>query len=115
MFTNIGKKIQLLARVLCFVGIVGAVIGGVLMVIYSREEVWGCVVAVVGPLFAWVSSWALYGFGVLIETNVTIANSLSSIGPQAVVSPTVWMCSQCGNQNNTTQRFCPKCGQSRPE
>ena len=93
MFDNIGGKIKLLAKILCWIGIVASVIVAVTMFVsiedapYSQEGTYrglGFAFLFIGPLVSWVSSFLLYGFGEtidLLQQNVdkqsTIINKLN--------------------------------------
>lgn len=68
MYNNIGGKIQILAIVLCVLGIIACVITGIVFLV----EEWvgpGILIMIVGSLLSWVSSFFLYGFGQLIENS----------------------------------------------
>ena len=65
LYNNIGRKIQHLAFWGFVVEAIGAVVGGVAMLI--DENAVGIVLLIVGPIVAWVSSWLLYAFGQLVE------------------------------------------------
>lgn len=70
MFDNIGRKIKALAQVVCWIGIVCSVIYGVVLMTTDEDLVMvGFMVLVMGSVLAWVSSFALYGFGQLIENT----------------------------------------------
>ena len=71
MFSNIGGKIQGLA-VFIFVIEAACAIGAGIAVLINFGW-WGLFIAFGGTLFAWISSWGLYGFGVLIENSDAIA------------------------------------------
>lgn len=90
MYTNIGGKIKLLAKVWAWLGIiasVGAAIAQLVMInraptsgmadqgisLMSILTAVGIVIA--GTLVSWVSSWALYGFGELIAKASEIAEN----------------------------------------
>jgi energy-coupling factor transporter transmembrane protein EcfT len=84
MYKNIGSKIKLLAKILACIGIVLSISGGILMIInaetyygdYDKVRLWsGIAIIVLGSLFSWLSSWFMYGFGELIETNVEIVKN----------------------------------------
>lgn len=84
MFENIGGKIKTLAKVLCWVGIIVSIILAIIMFIsagdasYSEEGLYrglGFGFLLVAPLLSWISSFLLYGFGELIETNCEIARN----------------------------------------
>ena len=78
MFDNIGNKIKTLALVTSIITIVACVFVSILMAV--REQYWYAAVFVtLGPLFAWISSFLLYGFGQLIENSDKIANNTEDI------------------------------------
>ncbi len=80
MFNNIGRKIKVLANVVCWIGIIGSVIAGIAMM--AANSWWngvsqaGLALLLLGPLFSWVGSFVLYGFGELIEKTVSIESAL---------------------------------------
>lgn len=70
MFTNIGAKIKGLAKAGCWVGIVGCIFAGVVLLFTEEEFIPIALgVAVGGSLASWIGSWFLYGFGQLIENS----------------------------------------------
>ena len=81
MFDNIGHKIKMLAKVLCWVGIIFSVAVGILFIRSGRPEdgkisavgmimtLIGFSILVGGSLFSWVGSFVLYGFGQLVENS----------------------------------------------
>ncbi len=89
MFQNIGKKIKTLAKVLCWIGIIGSIIGGVIMVIsgaaildYDAASgaaaiMSGVLTAVLGTLFSWIGSFMMLGFGEIVEKVNEIAENTS--------------------------------------
>lgn len=78
MFDNIGGKIKNLAMVVAWVGIIGFVVAGISMMALDAAVV-GLFVAGFGALFSWVGSFALYGFGELIENSKVIAYNLEKM------------------------------------
>ncbi len=87
MFTNIGRKIMALAKVLCWAGIILSVILGIVYISRGGEAIKqssqyyrnstlketgtalqtaGWIVLIAGPLISWISSFVLYGFGELV-------------------------------------------------
>ena len=68
MFNNIGKKLKVVAVVFCWIGIVASVVFGIIL-IDDYDEVVGAVTLVVGVLSSWIGSFALYGFGQLVENS----------------------------------------------
>ena len=90
MFNNIGGKIKLLAKILCWVGIVLSVITGV-AILASGNTAYvtingeyttvsnvptGISIIVVGCLLSWIGSFFTYGFGQLIENSDIIRNEM---------------------------------------
>ena len=86
MFKNIGKKIKVLAKVLCWIGIVCSVITGLIVIIAGlaggvtadvgdTSVAVGGVVAVIvgifiivfGVLISWIGSFTTYGFGEIVD------------------------------------------------
>lgn len=68
MFENIGGKMKALARVMAVLGIIGAVVAGVVLVSDGNVGA-GLCVAILGSLVAWTGSFFAYGFGQLIENS----------------------------------------------
>jgi cell shape-determining protein MreC len=83
MYNNIGKKIKALAKILCIVIAVFWIVIGFVLIFgrYSSPFVRliGFLTAIVGPFFAWVSSFLLYGYGVLIEQNAEIKRAIKRL------------------------------------
>ena len=73
MFKNIGGKIKTLAKLVTWIGIIGSIIGGI--IIMSNNEglaIVGLLVMLIGSLISWVGSFFTYGFGELIERTCLI-------------------------------------------
>ena len=71
MFDNIGSKIKTLAKVVCWIGIIGSVIAGIAMIatMGSVGVLSGLLTIVLGALLSWVGSFVLYGFGEMVENS----------------------------------------------
>ena len=91
MWSNIGHKIQVLAKVICWIGIVISVIAGIAIIAggnavrsygYSyntgSSTLLGILTIVLGALGSWLGSLTLYGFGELIQRTVSIDDKLSA-------------------------------------
>ena len=143
MFDNIGGKIKGLAKSVCWFGIVVCVITGISMMAYKTGNpynnyplLWpGVEVAVLGSLLSWVGSFALYGFGELIENSRIIRDELLS--KQGGACPTdscpsgeeadagdegenrtgtdgsTWICPHCFTVNPNESLKCSNCGKLR--
>lgn len=77
MFDNIGDKIKTVAATIAWLGIIGSIIIGIIMIAEGTSG--GLVVMIVGSLSSWVSSFTLYGLGQLIENTDTISSEMESI------------------------------------
>ena len=82
MWNNIGGKIKGLAKVVCWIGIIGSIIGGIVMIIagasmssrYNSDAkviyiLSGFGMMVLGSLFSWIGRWLTYGLGQLIQNS----------------------------------------------
>ena len=114
MYDNIGRKIKGLAKAIFIAqGISMAITGIVLMCIDEDLILYGVLTLILGPIFAWISSWLLYGFGELIdkvssierntrdEANETASNLMVK---DEVVEPipkeiVIKKCDFCGKEN----------------
>lgn len=68
MFDNIGKKLKMLAQIICWVGIFASAITGI--VFMARVSFWiGLLILVAGAVASWISSLGIYGFGELVENS----------------------------------------------
>ncbi len=98
MFSNIGSKIKKLAKIICWVGIAGSVIGAIVCFVSAGElgrygaggamvaAGFGCLIG--GPLVSWIGCFFTYGFGELIESNQQIRDMLETQSvPAAPVPP----------------------------
>ena len=71
MWNNIGRKLQSLAQLACWLGIIGA--GIIALVIWLQMPftlpvfLMGLLVLLLGGFGSWIGSWALYGFGVIVD------------------------------------------------
>ena len=97
MYNNIGRKIKILARIICIIGIIISIILGLLVLPYIEyieyyikidslalikekltESLIECIkIIVLGSLISWISSFCLYGFGQLIENSDKAVELLS--------------------------------------
>ena len=84
MFKNIGGKINLFSKILCWVGISLSLIIGFTNIIFPDRVslLLGIAIPPVGSLLSYVISMFMYGFGELIETNVQIAENTNPEKPK---------------------------------
>ena len=80
MFSNIGKKIKILAIVLCCAGILASLIAAIILfrqsTRYYNTTGIGFAVLFGGSLVSWVCSFFTYGFGELIDRTASIDSKL---------------------------------------
>ena len=91
MFENIGSKIKTLAKVICWLGIIGSCLSGISVAITIIELdddfaflgfFGGIILAAIGSLFSWLGTLALYGLGQLIEnTDILVAQGRHKMVP----------------------------------
>lgn len=78
MFDNIGGKIKVLAVVVTIIGCIVSFVFGIILFV-EGEVGMGFLVIIMGGLLSWVSSFVLYGFGELIESNQDIQKTNKDI------------------------------------
>ena len=100
MFENIGEKIKTLATVISILGIGISCICG--LVLIGQKFVAGILVAGIGSLISWISSFALYGFGELIETNHEINDAMKTLTSQQTMTNN--QSSQISEQMSETEK-----------
>lgn len=77
MYDNIGRKLKGLAKALFAIeAIIFGICGLVLISADNDFAVLGFLVIILGFLVSWISSWFLFGFGELIESNCEIAQHM---------------------------------------
>ncbi len=80
MWNNIGGKLKGLAKVGCWLGIIGSVIYAIVLWShnsrYQSTILIGFLYLIVGCLISWIGSWAMYGLGLVVE-HVEKGGSLS--------------------------------------
>ena len=92
MFNNIGKKIKLLAKFGCWVGIICCVITGIIFLALIGED-WifiipGLITLIAGPVIMWIASWLTYSWGDLIENVQSIKNNICNDEPLSTPNKT---------------------------
>ena len=81
MYDKIGKKIKALTKVLSIILIVISVIFGIVSFCLSGENgiflIYGFTFLIFMPIFIWIGSFTLYGFGELVDKVCDIESRLS--------------------------------------
>lgn len=89
MFDNIGSKIKMLAKVICWVGIIMSCLAGLIILINGDDGAGvGLVIMIVGSLTSWVCSFFAYGFGELIDKTTEVASNTKKLAMNQPTQPT---------------------------
>ncbi len=131
MFTNIGRKIQMLAKVLCWIGIAASCIYGIIVIVSGTSisrylggggslVLAGVLIMLLGSLLSWVGSFVLFGFGELIERVKNIEGKLDNPAPSAPMPEAAPVPEVAGFENAFRTKapekvqsdvwYCRKCG-----
>lgn len=128
MWDNIGGKLQGLAKVVCWIGIIFSVIMAIVLWTqnssYRPTILSGFLYLVLGGLGSWIGSWALYGLGIVVEYVERTGSFASSTGSAMGAVPTedggmrltgtsYWVCPKCKNRNPFSKIECKECGTIR--
>lgn len=90
MYENIGSKIKSVGAVLCWLGIIISIIGGVIIIVSGNNAslpqgftggvtLYGILIIVLGSISSFIYGWLMVGFGDLIETSAITAGKLNKI------------------------------------
>lgn len=87
MFNKVGQKIKSLAKIICGIGITVSIIAATVMFSIASSVMYGggalvgigFVLLILGPLFSWISSFFMYGFGELIDNSDSIKQDILKI------------------------------------
>lgn len=98
MFNNIGKKIKGFAVFVAIVGMIIPILGGLGFIIAGAASnnialpLLGILIAVVGSIMSWMSTWLLYGYGEIVDKTSSIDKKLDGINTnmQQLVSYTCY-------------------------
>lgn len=74
MFDDIGQKIKDVAKIGCFIGMGLMVIYGVVFM-FTTSFFGGLLIAVLGALAVYASSFTMYGFGELVESAMVLRDA----------------------------------------
>ena len=127
MWNNIGRKLQSLAKVLCWLGIIVSLISAIILwnqnSYYQSTILAGILRLVTGCLASWIGSWAMYGLGLVVEhvenggalSGQVVSSALTAIAQEAEDKKKLaaggWRC-ECGRVNNNYITRCA-CGKNK--
>ena len=131
MWDNIGRRLQSLAKVLCWIGIIGSVIFAIVLWTqnsrYQSTILMGILYLVIGCLASWIGSWAMYGLGLVVEYVENGGGKSSFTDTSAgfafrgtktsdggtLTSGSYWTCPDCKTRNPMSKVECKECGKVR--
>ncbi len=128
MWDNIGRKLQGLAKFVCWIGIISSIITAIVLWTqnnsYQPTILAGFLYLIIGCLLSWIGSWAMYALGLVAEhvenggsisTSVYMNSNNSSSETGAYLSSNnYWVCPKCKNRNPRSKVECKECGTLRP-
>ena len=123
MYDNIGEKLKGLAKIIFVIETIAMIITALVLMAILNAFVWGLLLLVCGPLFAWVSSWMLYAFGQLVDdvsiirqqTRKVKSNTKSAVIPNSGnnsssnINTNTVLCETCGAIVTSNQNVCHVC------
>ena len=130
MWNDIGRKLQTLAKVFCWLGIIGSIVWGIVIMTQNNRIqspiFTGILYIVIGCLASWIGSWAIYGLGIVVEYvengggrsyaespagSAFHGTTTSDGGVQTLGS--YWTCPKCKARNPMSKVECKECGNIR--
>ena len=120
MWSNIGEKLQKFAKALCWIGIAFSVIVGVIK-LADGDLLYGFLYIIIGSLGSWIGSWALCGFGLIVEyvenktSHSNYRSSDTASESMEVDSGSYWVCPKCKTRNPNSKIECKECGEINPK
>ena len=79
-FNEIGKKLKGLAKTLFIIEIIVCYLVGIVFlvrVVFVPKSIFiALALMILGPVFAWIKNWVLYGFGELVDRVCKIEHAL---------------------------------------
>ena len=137
MFDNVGGKCKTLAKVICWLGIIGTIAEGIFLIMNGNEMnhdyyprssgtniiIIGVMMLIIGPIFSWLASLALYAIGESAETGKYLVEQFTKSTSEehtplvakttpvqsAAENHTYWKCPECGIVNPPSASFCKQC------
>ena len=79
MFDNIASRLQTLAKVICWLGIIGAVIYFIVFLVGGANFFLALLYGGLMALVSWIGSWATYALGVTLEKVEALEYNLAKM------------------------------------
>jgi predicted RNA-binding Zn-ribbon protein involved in translation (DUF1610 family) len=105
LYVDIGSKIKGMAKWTFIVEAIGLIITGIALAI--EQDFPYILVAIIGPIVAWVSSWILYAFGELVEDVHALRDKIPPIYKPIVKNDTEQKQPQTKINPNVTNKETP--------
>ncbi len=122
MFKDLGRKIQLCAYIITLLGIIASFIYGIFLWSTGMRDgeglviLFGLLAIVIGSLASWLSSFLLYGFGIIVQSHESkLESEQETTQPDKTTLETFWECYYCGAKLYEKSSFCPECGKQFKE
>ena len=131
MWNNIGRRLQALAKVVCWIGIIGSAIWGIVIMTqsnyYQSTILSGLITLVIGCFASWIGSWAMYGLGLVVEyvengggSSYSYSGTSAGTVPDSTTADRssfsyadYWICPNCKTRNPKSKVECKECGKVR--
>lgn len=76
MYKNVGKKIMVLAKIQGWLGLIAGIIVFIVIVVNDSDSLPLGLIFLIAGILLYISTWALYGFGQLVEDVHEIKGNL---------------------------------------
>ena len=124
MWDNIGRKLQTLAKIVCWLGIIGSVLVAIIIwgqnSRYQSTILTGIIYLVLGCLGSWIGSWTMYGLGLVVEkvenggfeapSSAPVYTETTTPNPTPSYTDNYWTCPKCKARNPISKIECRECG-----
>ena len=128
MWDNIGRKLQTLAKIVCWLGIIGSVLVAIIIwgqnSRYQSTILTGIIYLVLGCLGSWIGSWTMYGLGLVVEkvenggfeahSSAPVYTETTTPNPTPSYTDNYWTCPKCKTRNPISKIECRECGAIKP-
>ena len=111
-YSNVGGKIKIFAKVIFALDTALMILLGFAILVLAEEgNTMGLFFIILGPVFSWLGSLVLYGFGELVERAAEIAHNTSGAYDARKPVKKIY-CAKCGTEADYGTHFCSRCGTS---
>ena len=80
MFVDVGRKLRIWAKIICWIGILLSVLSGILCIRADDDYILiGIIIIIAGVAASWVTSLVLYGFGEIVDNTYDSAKAKQTV------------------------------------